>query len=389
MSVVAVALLVASSAAMLVRPRGTAVWVGPVTAALVGLVVTAIPSDAALDALGSLRDPVLFLAFAVPLAIALDRLGVFEALASLVDGGRHLVAWLWVFAAAVTVVCNLDAAVVLLTPLYARIARRNALPLEPLVFQPALLACLASHPLPVSNLTNLIVAERFDLSAADFVRHLLPATVVAVAVGWACARRVLPAPLPTPSLDVAPDRRALARGLPVLAFVLLGFTVGDGVGVPAWVVAAVALAATVALGAEVPSWRRLPWEAAAVALGLGVVVAGAAPLLGLDRLVDGTGATGRLQALVLGAAGSGLTNNLPTVLAAAPELREPGQVWPLLFGVNAGPSLVLTGALSSLLWRETAAAVGLEVSARRFTAVGVRIGLPAMLAGGAVVVLFP
>ena len=74
-------------------------------------------------------------------------------------------------AAAVTVVFNLDAAVVLLTPLYIRIARRHGYSPEMLAFQPALLACLASNPLPVSNLTNLIAAEHFDLGVGEFLDH--------------------------------------------------------------------------------------------------------------------------------------------------------------------------------------------------------------------------
>lgn len=389
MSVVAVALLVVASVTMLLRPGGVPVWFGPVGAAVVGLVVTAIPTSSAIEALDVLRDPVLFLACAVPLALALDDLGVFESIAAMVDGGRHLVAWLWLIAAGVTILCNLDAAVVLLTPLYARIARRNSLPLEAVVFQPALLACLASHPLPVSNLTNLIVAEQFDLGAVDFLRNLLPATIAAVAVGWLASRRVMPAPLPTPSLDVSPDRGSLVRGVPVLLFVLLGFTVGDELGVPAWLVAATALAGSVALGARPPSWRRLPWEAVAVALGLGVVVAGAVPHLGLDRLLGGEGAWGRLQALLVGGLGAGFTNNLPAVLATAPSLQRTDQVWPLLFGVNAAPVLVLTGALSSLLWRETATAAGLEVSSVRFSSVGIRVGGPALAAGALLVVFAP
>ena len=53
------------------------------------------------------------------------RIGVFEALAATVDGGDNLVAGLWLLATAVTIVFNLDASVVLLTPLYIRIAQRH------------------------------------------------------------------------------------------------------------------------------------------------------------------------------------------------------------------------------------------------------------------------
>ncbi|MFM2077919.1 MAG: hypothetical protein RJA49_1809 [Actinomycetota bacterium] len=336
------------------------------------------------ESLRLLRSPLLFLLFAVPLAVLLDRVGVFAALAAAVDGGRHLVAWLWLLAAGVTVVFNLDAAVVLLTPLYIRIARRHGLRPEMLAFQPALLACLASSPLPVSNLTNLIVAEKFDLGVGEFLRHLALPTVAACAVGWWGFRLMFDLHASTDGVDEPVDHRALRRGLPVIAFVLVGFTLGDVVGVPAWVVAALAAVWAAALVREVP-WRTVPYEAMLVAVGLSVVVAGAVPHLGLDHLLRGTGLAGGARALVFGVVGSDLANNLPAVLAGSAALHERAQVWPLLVGVNMGPVLVLTGALSGLLWRDTAASMDVHVSARRYSAVGFRVGLPALVAGSLVV----
>ena len=77
----------------------------------------------------------------------------------MVGRGRHLALGLWVLGALVTTILNLDASVVLLTPLYVRIARRCGLDPLALAFQPVLLSCLASSALPVSNLTNLIAAS--------------------------------------------------------------------------------------------------------------------------------------------------------------------------------------------------------------------------------------
>jgi len=359
-------------------------WAGPAAGALIALVTRIVAWDDVSESLRLLRGPLLFLVFAVPLAVLLDRIGVFAALAAAVDGGRHLVAWLWVLAAAVTVVFNLDAAVVLLTPLYIRIARRHGLVPEMLAFQPALLACLASSPLPVSNLTNLIVAERFDLGVGDFLRHLALPTLVACVVGWFAFRRAFHLHPTLDGVDEPVDATALRRGLPIIGFVLLGFTLGDVVGVPAWVVAAIAVLWAGALTRSVP-WRHVPWEAMVVAAGLAVVVAAAVPHLGLDRLLHGTGVEGGARALVFGVVGSGLANNLPAVLAGSAALYETDQVWPLLVGVNIGPVLVLTGALSGLLWRDTASTLGVEVSARRYSAVGVRVGLPALVAASLVV----
>ena len=371
---------------MFIRPFGVPLWIGPVAAAVVGLATRVVHWHDASDSLHLLTKPLLFLLFAVPLAIVLDRIGVFAALAAMVDGGEHLVAWLWLLATAVTIVFNLDASVVLLTPLYIRIAQRNGYSPEMLAFQPAILACLASNPLPVSNLTNLIVAEHFDLAVADFVRHLLLPTIAACSIGWLGFRRTFAlARTHHPSADQTVDKRALRRGLPIVAFVLIGFTVGAAFGVPEWIVAAIALAWGAALAMHVPV-RAVPYEAMLVAAGLSVLVAGATTYLRLARIFDASGVIGRVRTLLFGVVASDVSNNLPAVLAGMSALRGRAQVWPLLIGSNIGPVLVLSGALSGLLWRDTAAGLGVEVSARRYSYVGLRVGLPALIAAGAIVV---
>ena len=107
---------------------------------------------------------------------------------------------------------------------------------------PALLASLASSFLPVSNLTNLIVAEQLGLAPSSFLVQLGPPTVVAVAVGWWRYRAVVASRLP---VTVGAGREAVAAddgpprgpgiGAAVVVFVLVGFTLGDSLGVPAWV----------------------------------------------------------------------------------------------------------------------------------------------------------
>ena len=116
----------------------------------------------------------------------------------------------WILAAAVVALLNLDAAVVLLTPLYVRTARRPGLDPLMLAFQPVLLAMLASSVLPISNLTNLIVASHFSLTSTQFVGHLLLPSVVACGVGWIVYRMVFRAAADGAPPRVPVDRRALA-----------------------------------------------------------------------------------------------------------------------------------------------------------------------------------
>lgn len=69
-----------------------------------------------------------------------------------------------------------------------------------------------------------------------------------------------------------------------------------------------------------------------------------------------------------------MTMAVALLAAGVVTLHERAQVWPLLAGANIGPVLVISGALSGLLWRDNAKRFGVEVPARRYTAVVLRVG---------------
>jgi arsenical pump membrane protein len=353
-------------------------WVVAAGVAVVSIVTGVVDGSDVRGAVDALAAPLGFLLVAVPLAVVLDGVGFFAAAAALVDAGRHLRIGLWVLAAAAVILFNLDAAVVLLTPLYVRIALRHGDDPVALAFIPALMASLASTVLPVSNLTNLIVADQLDLGAGDFLVHAAPAALAAVLVGWFAYRRRFPVPAGAHAAVEVVDRRALAVGVPVVVWLLVGFTVGERLGAEAWMVAAVALVALVAVTRRLP-WRMVPVGPAVLALSLGTLAVAAAPDLHLDRLFAIDGRTGELAVLGAAALGANAINNLPATVVSLPSLvAHPGRAWALLLGVNLGPLLWVTGALSTLLWQSTMARLGHTVPARRYAAVGWAVGLPAL-----------
>src|SRR4051794_35638180 len=216
------------------------------------------------DQWSSLWPALAFLLAGVPLAALLDRLGFFEAAAAVMAGRRareQAVLGLWVLAALTTAVLNLDTTVVLLTPLYSRLARQADVDPVPLVIIPLLLASLASSVLPVSNLTTLIVAERFDLGAADVLTHLALPSFIASTVGWLLYRRRFPTRLAggTPT-DV--DRHALSVGGVIVLLLLVGFVISPTYGIQPWMVAAAVDVVLVILVRVIP-WRDVPLLTAA------------------------------------------------------------------------------------------------------------------------------
>lgn len=383
-----VGLLVAALIMLLFGHRHIPTWAAVLGPIAVGLSTTVIELDVVGEAVGELDASLAFLVIAVPLSVLLGEVGFFDAAAERVAVGHRLVPSLWVFAALVTTVLNLDAAIVLLTPLYIRIARLHGLDPLLLAFQPVLLSSLASSALPVSNLTNLIAAERFGLGVHEILWRLGPASVTATAVGWLVYRRLPSAVGATAAEQVADDdmlpiggaeaRRALAIGVPAVAVLLIGFVAGDAVGIAPWTTAAVVVAALIVATRRLP-WRALPIEAAVVAAGLGVLAAAAAPHLAIDRVLGGDDPGDRVVHLLAGIVGADAANNLPALLVGMPHLDE-SSIWPFLAGVNLGPILWVTGSLAGLLWLDIVRREGIAVSFVDYAKVGFRVGVPAIIA---------
>jgi len=415
-----VILLLVGVAGAVLRPWGLPAWAVPVAAVGVDLAVGAASLSATGRAVRALDQPIAFLLAAVPLAVLLDRLGFFAAAADRLTRGRRVAGGLWALAAVVTTVLNLDAGVVLLTPLYVRVARRRQLDPLVLAFQPLILSWLASSALPVSNLTNLIAASSTGAASLDFLSHLALPSLAAVLVGWLCYRR-LPAVRGEPALDepglrgpaldesaaaggdgpapdqpalddpavtgpdgrtAADDRRALAIGGVIVALVLVGFVAGRTVGIAEWQVALAADVVLLFIVRQVP-WRSVPIGTGLVAASLAALAATVVARLPLTSLLGGTGVAGLARTAGIAAVLANVVNNLPALLVLLPAVgHHPGpSLWALLIGVNMGPVLLATGTLASLLWLHAVGQLGVKARAHDVSLIGLRVGLPGAAAG--------
>jgi arsenical pump membrane protein len=100
-------------------------------------------------------------------------------------------------------------------------------------------------------------------------------------------------------------------------------------------------------------------------MGLGAVLAA----------VSGTGVAplDLLQLSASGATGANLVNNLPAYLALEPVAGHPLRIAALLIGVNAGPLITPWASLATLLWHERLKALGVEISWRRYSLLGLAV----------------
>jgi arsenical pump membrane protein len=296
--------------------------------------------------------------------------GLFEEAGAVVarvpGGGRVLLALLLLVDAVVTVVLNLDTAVVFLTPVLLQAARHRGLGEAPFLYGAVFMANSASLLLPGSNLTNLIVLSGRHVSGSTFAGELWSAWAVAVVVTIAYVavvfRRQLHAVEPRVAERPAFRPRAGTAAVAVSAVLVLAL------GRPALPVLGVGLATAVVGRLSVRDAVR-----AVNPLLLGGVMAVAVALGTLARRVHGLGHmashTGRWTTAWLGAGAAVVVNNLPaaTVLSAYP----PAHPRALLLGLDLGPNLAITGSLSAVLWWQVARTAGAHPSIVRYTLLGV------------------
>jgi arsenical pump membrane protein len=360
-----------------------------------------LPTHAAGDAMDRIAPLLAFLATVIVLAELTSQAEVFDVVASgVARAGRGSYAALFVlcvgFAALTTITLNLDTTAVLLTPVMLSLASRVGIAAVPLAMTTVWLANTASLLLPMSNLTNLLAADRVALSPAGLAGRMWLPQLAAVAVTMGClwlfywrrGRRGADAyPPPGPHL---PADRPLFRvcALACAAFLLLVVAVP---GLPLWVASASAAAAVVAAFAV----RRrsalrpslVPWRLLVLVPGLFLVVE-TVNVHGLHHVLasaigpDG-GAGGMFRAAAVGGGLSNVLNNLPVYLAgeAAVPVANHSQLLALLIGTNVGPVITPWASLATLLWFERCAAQGVRVPLREFMGTGVVLAVCALVVG--------
>ena len=387
--VVCAALLLATLAFAVARPRGWPEAVAAVPAVAVVVLSGAVPIHDAWAEVRRLLPVVGFLAAVLALAQLCADEGLFAAAGASVaswcaDRPRRLLPGVFVLAALTTAVLSLDATVVLLTPVvFATATRLGARPL-PHVYACTHLANTASLLLPVSNLTNLLALAASGLSFTHFAGLMALPWLVGIGVEYAAFRLFFRDELDTstPPAVAAPAAPVPRFPLVVVGLTLAGFVLTSLLGVnPAW--AALAGAALLA-GRAVRDKRTTPRGVLAstnplflvFVLALGVIVKGVLDH-GLDHalghlLPDGSSLPALLAIAGLAAVLANLVNNLPAVLALLPiaTVGGAGPVLAVLIGVNIGPNLTYVGSLATLLWRRVLHAHDTEPGLARFTRLG-------------------
>lgn len=314
--------------------------------------------------------------------------GLFEAAGSLLaripGGGGALFFGAMALVAAVTATLNLDTSVVFLTPVLLHASRRREVDETPFLYGAVFMSNAASLLLPGSNLTNLIVLARDHVAGATFAGRMAPAWVASCcftsSLLWVVHRRSLRRGQSRRPVGNAQPERAAAPGVlgTVATFLAAAAVVAlPDPALPVLAIGLVAAALTFSRGRleQVDVVRAVNPATLAGLLGVAVALGTLARVWsGPSRLVAsaGTWATAGVAA-----ASSAVFNNLPAAVLLGS--RVPAHPRALLIGLDVGPNLAVTGALSAILWLQVGKASGGHPSAARYSRLGVVLAPAAML----------
>lgn len=374
-----------------------------------------------------------FLGAMLVVGFVADQAGVFAWLAHHTarlsrGSGLRLYVGLYVIGVFVTIWFSLDTTAVVLAPIVYNLVRALGLRPLPFVFATTYVANTASLLLPVSNLTNLIVWNRFQIPFWNYAWMMalpaLAAAVVNLVLFLWLFRRDIPArfslePLSVSAVDagrptsgrtgtlltvetagtgenagtaetaVTPGR--LARCLGILAAILAGLAAAPFFGWELWVVALAGAAILAGLemaygGLRLPqlvsgiSWDLLPFVFSLFLVLRGVGRSGLTDLA--QTILVGAGSGDSFAELLTIAAttalGANFINNLPMLLVAADSLTVPvstgqvglGTVYAALLGANLGPNLTVIGSLATTLSLSIIGKKGLKVPGLLYVKIG-------------------
>ncbi len=383
---------------------GTTAVIGAVAALLLGVVdfgdvitVTKIVWDATLAFIGI-----------IIISMVLDEIGFFEwaaiKMAKLSSGsGNRMFVYILLLGALVAAFFANDGAALILTPIL--LAKMKYLKMNPLAIFAFLMAGgfigdSASNPLVISNLTNIVTADYFQIGFLEYAKRMflpnLLSIVASIAVLWFYFRKDIPLKV---DVDLLPEPASVIRNQTMfklswlfLALLMAGYLIGDLYHIPVSIFALggallfLYIAARYKAVKPIMTIKAAPWQVVWFSIGLYIVVYGLKNA-GLTEMIASWIASMSAQGDAVAVVGTGflsaimsaIMNNMPTIMIMDIAIDHIGYaghealVYANILGSNLGPKMTPIGSLATLLWLHVLEKKGVKIGWGEYTKVGLVI----------------
>ncbi|MFC5650429.1 ArsB/NhaD family transporter [Paenibacillus solisilvae] len=323
----------------------------------------------------------------------------------------RLLIGLSMLAACITVFFNNDGTILIMVPIVLEVTALLKLTRTARVaflLGIGIMADTASAPLMMSNLTNILTSDFFDISFGEYARNMLMPGIAAIfATVFVTAgffgrrirmeerREEAPAAFPA-AVSVIADKRLFWLSWIVIAMMMTGYLLSGTLGVPVAFIALSGAAVQWAAGALFghvntrQTFFGAPWLIVVFALSMNLIVYslylhGAVdwfPNL-LSPVASGDAFTGIIGSGVIFSLLAAAVNNLPAVLVsslAIDQVNGPAYLpYTSLLGTAVGAKLTPIGSLATLLWLQLLRKGGIHMSWREYMKYGLLLTFPILI----------
>jgi len=393
------------------QPKGLQIGTTAVIGALVALALGIVNMQDVKEVISIVWDATLAFIGIIILSMVLDEIGFFEwAAIKMTRLSRGNGNWMFInillLGAFVAALFANDGAALILTPIL--LAKMRYLNMDKKAIFAFLLAGgfigdSASNPLVISNLTNIVTADYFNIGFFEYAKNMILPNMLSITASisilWIFFRKSIPKQIDISNLpkasSVVKNQTMFKLSWLFLALLLIGYFIGDAYKLPISLFALGGALIFLAIASKFKAVKPLltlktaPWQVVWFSVGLYVVVYGlknagltddiASILLWLKAqghaaYVIGTGFVSAILSAIM--------NNMPTIMVMDIAIDKVGDnflAYANILGANLGPKMTPIGSLATLLWLHVLEQKGVKIGWGEYMKIGLIITPPVLL----------